>query len=191
MRRFYTTDFENGGRDGELGTTSSLQKLEKARKEILPQHLQEEHNPANPFYFILKNIYVFIYLATLGPSCGIYNLLLQPTGFLYSRHVGCRACRLSRCGPWAQFPHRRSNLHLQHWKTDSQPPDHWRNPLIFKLYLVFVFFFGHALQHERSSFPDQELNLQPQQWKGRVLITGRSGKSLLTHFLCLTSRTIR
>ena len=24
MRRFYTTDFENGGRDGELGTTDSL-----------------------------------------------------------------------------------------------------------------------------------------------------------------------
>ena len=139
MRRFYTTDFENGGRDGELGTTGSLQKLEKARTQILPQHLQEEHNPANPFYF-LKYLCIYLF-GQLGPSCGIYNLLLQPPGFLYSWHVGCRACRLSSCGPWAQFPHWRSNLHLQHQKADSQPPDHRRNPFIFTLYLVFVFTF--------------------------------------------------
>ena len=78
-------------------------------------------------HFIFKNIYVFIYLATLGPSCGIYNLSLQPTGF--SWHVGCSAHRLSSCGPWAQFRHQGSRLHLQHWKADSQPPDYRRNPL--------------------------------------------------------------
>ena len=78
-----------------------------------------------------------------------------------------------------------------HWKADSQPPEHRRNPFIFKLYLVSFLFFGHALQLEGSYFPDQELNLWPQQCKGRVLTTGLSGKSLLTRFQCLTSRTIR
>lgn len=34
----------------------SFQKLEKARKWILPKRLQKEHSPANPFWFSSWNL---------------------------------------------------------------------------------------------------------------------------------------
>ena len=47
---------------------------------------------------------------------------------------------------------------------------------IYKCY--FFFFFGHAVQHVGSLFPDQGLNPCLLQWPRRVLTTGLLGKSL-------------
>ena len=41
---------------------------------------------------------------------------------------------------------------------------------------------GHAARLAGSYFPDQGLNLHPQQWKHGVLTTGPSGHSLYPHF---------
>ena len=41
----------------------------------------------------------------------------------------------------------------------------------------FFFFFGHAIWHVESYFPNQGLKLCPLRWKLRVLTTGPPGKS--------------
>ena len=74
---------------------------------------------------------------------------------------------------------------LKPWNSDgtyrpglkaSRNPDWDLNPW-------FVLFCGCAIQHVRSQFPDQGLNLCPLHWKHGVLITGPPGKSWPHGFL--------
>ena len=63
------------------------------------------------------------------------------------------------------------DAHLCHNHSSSVLPI----PYIVLLGKIF-FFFGHAMQHAGSSFPDQGSNLCPLQWKHGVLTTGLPGK---------------
>ena len=61
-------------------------------------------------------------------------------------------------------------------------------PLFFHIHFFLYFllikknFFGCAAQLAGSYFPNQGLNLGPQQWKSRVLTTGLPGNVLHIHF---------
>ena len=48
--------------------------------------------------------------------------------------------------------------------------------------VLFYLFFGHAVQHGGTDFPDWGLNLGSLHWKLRVLTTGPPGKSPTFHF---------
>ena len=47
--RYHIAGFEYGGSDHKPKNIGSLQKLDKAEKQILPWNLQKECNLANPF----------------------------------------------------------------------------------------------------------------------------------------------
>ena len=66
------------------------------------------------FYFILN---LFSYLAMLGLSCSVYDLLLQCTGSLVMApgHAGLVALQHVE----SSFPNQGSNLHPLHCKVDS------------------------------------------------------------------------
>ena len=50
-------------------------------------------------------------------------------------------------------------------------------------FVCFLGLFGNAMQHARSSFPDEGLNPYPLPWKRRVLTTGLPGSlSLCPHW---------
>ena len=54
----------------------------------------------------------------------------------------------------------------------------YANNFFLRFILFFILFFGHAMRHVESYFPDQRSNQGPLQWKRGVLTTGPPGKSL-------------
>ena len=82
-------------------------------------------------------------------------MLFSIRGMWAAEHAGSVAV-----APGPTSPTKNQTCISLHWKADSQPLEHRRNPFIFKLYLVSFLFFGHALQLEGSYFPDQAVEGQ-------------------------------
>ena len=65
------------------------------------------------FFFLLKNIYLFISLAMLGLGCGTWDL---------SASLQCLGTLVVACG--IQFPNQGSNLGRLHWECGLNHWDH-------------------------------------------------------------------
>ena len=114
----------------KISTDRAMLHMPEVREQVLPSQsvlhsidfaeafqdelLVTEGENFSVFYFILN---VFSYLATLGLSCSVYDLLLHCTGSLVMapEHVGLVALQHVE----SLFPNQGSNLHPLCCKVDS------------------------------------------------------------------------